>query len=260
MFLPFEAARTKLSRAGFHIDDLENQIQVFFARENAYVAFEMAEDYTRATGFETSAFVYRQKTPIPPVWSAIVGDAIHNMRSALDLIASDLHGVTGGRPEDTAHVYYPFCKDQSALHQTIRSRRLSGIGRDFIKFIEQTAPYKGGNNGLRALHDLDILDKHQRLVTTISVVQMDWPVPITDGSKFWSGIAQDGQKLIIFPRAFAPNISIGAKIRSEFLVVFGDVGFFAGREVIKQLKACMASIGVIVDGFARLWEQRVSGQ
>ena len=259
MFAPFEPARIKLDRADHHIADLTTKIGDYFKGNNAYVTFELADEFTKATGTEICAFVYRQKAPVPAMWSGIIGDAIHNMRSALDLVASDLHRVTGGKPKDAAYVHYPFCKDKDSLTEMIRSRRLSHIDREFSRLIEETAPYKGGNEGLRAVHDLDLLDKHQSLVPTISVVSLDWPVPVTDGSAFTTGISKDGQRLIVLPRAFAGNLKLGTRIKADFSIVFGDVGVLSGCDVIRQLQACIATITVITDRFSALVEQKALG-
>jgi hypothetical protein len=130
----------------------------------------------------------------------------------------------------------------------MRSRRLSGIGRDFHDAIEKTAPYKGGNEGLRAIHDLDLLDKHQALVPTIAIVSLPWPVPIHEGPQnFTTTIAKDGQRLILFPRAFC-QLPSGSKMHADFSILF-DVGIFKHRDVIKQLNACVASVEFILSLF-----------
>jgi hypothetical protein len=249
MIKPFEAARIKIDRAKQHLEELQSEINGFFQRGGAFVAFEVAPEYSVAAGSEIGAFTYRESEPVPAMWAAIIGDVIHNLRSSLDLISSDIHSLTGGNPKDMAYVHYPFCKDKSSLHDMIKSRRLSHIGSHFLDIIEQTAPYKGGNDGLRALHDLDLLDKHQALVPTIAVVTMDWPVEIKQGpQKFATGVLKDGQRLIIFPSTFG-KLTEGSRIKADFSIVFGEVGIFMGTDVAKQLEACIASVEVILDLF-----------
>ena len=228
MLPPFEAARIKLARADQHIQDLNKQISNFFEGGGAFVAFEMANEYSAATKMPTAAFTYRQPKPIPPEWSAIIGDAVHNLRTALDLIVSDVHRITGGNPKDTPHVHYPFCREKNALADMIRSRRLSGIGRDYLDLIHETAPFKGGNEGLRAIHDLDLRDKHQALIPAVAVAKIDWPIPVKDGSQFVTNLYTDGQRLMIFPQSFAAALPVGSKVKADILIVFGDVGRFAG--------------------------------
>jgi hypothetical protein len=221
----------------------------FFRRGGAYIAFEVGDEFGLIGRGQTGTFTYRERESIPLEWSAIIGDVLHNLRSALDLIACDLHRITGGNPKEISGVYYPFCKDRTELPQMIRQRRLGHIGKEFRSIIEQTSPYKGGNDGLRAIHDLDILDKHQALVPTIAVVSIDWPVPIqNENQQFTTSISKNGQRLMMFPISFCP-LPIGTRIKAEFSVVFGAVGVFIGRDVVKQLGACVASVEVILTLF-----------
>lgn len=250
MTKPFEAAEIKIERAKRHLQELQTEIEEFFGRGGAYVAFEIATEYARASYGETGSFAYRESEPIPTGWSGIIGDVIHNLRSSLDLIACDLHRITGGRPKEIRGVHYPFCANKTELPKTIRDRRLGHIGKDFLAIIETTAPYKGGNDGLRALHDLDILDKHQMIVPTIAVVSIDWPVPIRTGpQQFTTGVVKNGQRLIIFPKSFC-HLPLGSKIKAAFSIVFGDVDVFRGSDVVKQLQACLESIEIILGLFS----------
>lgn len=256
MIKPFESAQIKIDRAKKHLQQLRSEIDGFFQRGGVYVAFEIAEEYSRATGDETGSFTYREREPIPNIWAAIIGDTIHNLRSSLDLMATDVHRLTNGNRKDTNSVHYPFCKDKSELKEMIKSRRLNHVGEDFLNVIEQTAPYKGGNDGLRAIHVLDVLDKHQALVPTIAVVTMDWPIEIKKGpQQFATCVARDGQRLMVFPSAFG-KLPVGSRIKADFLIVFGEVGVFKGSDVAKQLDACIASIEVILSLFRNVAERR----
>jgi hypothetical protein len=247
MLAPFEASQIKIDRAKRHLQELTAEISSFFERGAVSVVIEQASEYASVPG-EMWAFTYRETEPIPATWSAIIGDVLHNLRTSLDLIASDVHRITGGKAKDTKHVHYPFCETKSDLPEMIRLRRLSGIGRDFRDAIEKTAPYKGGNEGLRAIHDLDLLDKHQALVPTIAIVSLPWPVPIHEGPQnFTAANAKDGQRLILFPRAFC-QLPSGSKMQADFSILF-DVGIFKHRDVIKQLNACLTSVEVILGLF-----------
>ena len=242
MLAPFEASQIKIDRAKQHLQELTAEISSFFERGAVSVVIEQASEYASVPG-EMWAFTYREAEPVPATWSAIIGDVLHNLRTSLDLIASDVHRITGGKAKDTRHVHYPFCKSKSDLPEMICSRRLDGIGQDFYNAIEKTAPYKDGNEGLRAIHDLDLLDKHQALVPIMAIVSLPWPVPIHEGPR----LHEDGQRLILFPRAFC-QLPSGSKMQAEFSILF-DVGVFKHRDVIKQLNACVASVEVILGLF-----------
>ncbi|MEI9914900.1 MAG: hypothetical protein WDN29_02785 [Methylovirgula sp.] len=256
---PFDAARIKIERSKHHLRELQSEIDAYFQRDGAAVVFEIAQEMN--TGFgATGAFTYREKEPIPHGWSAIIGDVLHNLRSSLDLAACDIHRITGGRPKDISAVHYPFCKDKSDLARTIKERRLGHIGPEFTEAIRMTAPYKGGNEGLRAIHDLNILDKHQALVPTVNVVSMDWPVPIREGSqKFVTGNLKDGFRIMLFPRAYC-KAPLGSKIKADISIIFGNVGTFKFVPIVKQLERCIGSVEGILGLFQSIADKKsISG-
>jgi hypothetical protein len=245
----FEGSLAKLERAKEHIDELARDIVAYFARNAAYVTFEIAGEYADTGASEMGSFTFRKREEIPFRWAAILGDALHNLRSSLDVAVCEAYILSNGDLKGIAYVYYPFCKAKNELGVTIRKRRLHRLRRPFLDIIEATAPYSGGNDGLRAIHDLNIYDEHQALVPTLSIVALDWPVEIKSGSqKFVAGIVKDGQRLILFPRAFCP-LPLGSKIRSDFSIVFGDVPAFGGREIVHQLRACHQGVEGIISLF-----------
>lgn len=260
MHAPFVAASIKIERSKRHLQELEREMSSYFARGGAKIVVERDDEMIAGMGYgEFCAFKYRESEPVPSEWSAVIGDAIHNMRSSLDLMASDIHRITGGKPEDTQYVHFPFCKDRHGLADMIRSRRLSGIGRDFLDAIHAIAPYRGGNDGLRALHDLDVMDKHQALLPTLSVAAIPWPTPVdpkTSPPDFRTPLTIDGQRLFIMPRPLC-QIPYGTQIKAEFIVIF-DVGAFRGSPVVEQLTACLRSVEAILSRFQSIASKRES--
>lgn len=255
MLNPFDAPRIKTERAKLHLAEFNLKTKAFFERGAVQIVFEKAEEYSMLPG-NACAFTYRECEPIPAEWSAIIGDIIHNMRASLDLLASDVHRMTGGKEKDTKYVHYPFCASKSDLPQMLQSRRLSRIGKAFTAAIEHTEPYKGGNDGLRAIHDLDLLDKHQALVPIASVVDIPWPVKVNSENGFKSGIFHNGQRLIVIDESLC-GTKIGETINAKFEVLF-DVGVFRFRQVSAQLDACLKSVETIIDFFESVADSEIS--
>ena len=77
-------ARVKIDRAKKHLADLNTAIHAF-EREWPYTTTVEINDQT---GYETHKFFLL--SPIPNDWGGVVGDCVHNLRSALDLLASEL--------------------------------------------------------------------------------------------------------------------------------------------------------------------------
>ena len=260
MHITFADAIIKIERSKRHLQELDREISSYFESGSACIVVERDNQMMAGLGYgEFCCFIYREREPVPRDWPAIIGDAIHNMRTSLDLMVSEIHRITGGKSADNQYVQFPFCKDRQDLAKTIKSRRLSGVGRDFIDAIHSIAPYRGGNSGLRALHDLDIMDKHQALVTTLSIVALPWPVPVEPKASppdFRTPLTKDGQRIFIIPRPLC-QIPYGTTIAAQFSITFG-VGPFIGAPVVEQLTACLRAIEEILSLFQGIANQMAS--
>jgi hypothetical protein len=114
-----------------------------------------------------------QKEPLPLSFNVEVGAYINALRSGLDILAAAL--VRRHRlPFDENDVYFPIAWNEATF------TKQSWPGRKFIdalpanerEIIASLRPYKGGSAPLWALHHLDIVRKHRRLLTVL-------PRPIT---------------------------------------------------------------------------------
>jgi len=146
-----EGAHLKLIRAKRHIDELRLAIQSYFGSTPYRIVKQ--ENFSGDLVYSVEI-----TQPIPSELGAMVGDAIHNMRSALDLLAWQLVVVGGGKP--SKNTYFPFTQAQVNFKATANSC-LKGASKKSIKFIRRLKPWVGGNRTLLQLHTLDIIDKHQ---------------------------------------------------------------------------------------------------
>ncbi len=101
--------------------------------------------------------------PFPRIITAEAGIIIHSIRSSLDLLANCLAERNGQlRKKD---VYFPICNAIDKFNSSGRDKikRLSATDQ---AAIERLQPYNGGDIPilLWALHDLDVMRKHQRLM------------------------------------------------------------------------------------------------
>jgi len=149
--------RLKVSRAKRHIRDLNNEITAY-VRSNPYqIVIEQDPNSTQ------HLWTLRVRQKVPQEFAGIIGDAIHNLRSALDLLACDLVRMNGGETKD---VNFPFAGGADGLEIAIKNRNINRAGKDVVEIIRSLKPYTGGNEALRAIHDLDIADKHVTLIPT----------------------------------------------------------------------------------------------
>jgi hypothetical protein len=97
---------------------------------------------------------------------AAAGDVVVNLRGALDHLAYQL--TKAYRPRITIKeerdISFPICKD-SAGYEKARRAVIKLVGPDTIKLIDALKPYKGGNETLFRLNELNNINKHKLLPT-----------------------------------------------------------------------------------------------
>ncbi len=157
-----------------------------------------------------------------------MGDAVHKMRSALDLMASELARMNG---KSDKNVYFPFANSAGELDDAIKSRSFNKAGEDAVDLIKQFAPYRGGNTDLRAIHDLDIEDKHTVLILTTSQLEI-----AVNASYNINNVGAGGVRLDI----------------QNFHYVFPNDRPFANEKVIPTLEKLVAMIEGILESFSNM--------
>jgi hypothetical protein len=112
---------------------------------------------------QTGDYVFRLKVHKEPRrdWAAIIGDAVHNLRSALDHLMVALVEFNGGTV--TSATEFPIFENVQS-YKAKKSGKVAGASQKAIDLIDEAKPFKGGNDGLWLIHKLDIIDKHRTLV------------------------------------------------------------------------------------------------
>src|SRR6266516_936090 len=128
----------KIDRAIAHLDD--------FDREAEPVEAACRDAIVRERDEQRSEYVFRfDRVPaVPAVLSAIVGDAIHNLRVSLDHLAWQLVIATGGTPREgpggTAFPILPErpSPDRGGHYPQIKPR----VPEDLRELLDKVQPYK----------------------------------------------------------------------------------------------------------------------
>jgi hypothetical protein len=175
-----ESFSRKLDRAKTHIDALEDSIKGWLQTD----AYTIAEEREAETG----DYVFRAKItqPLDEDWSLLIGDAVHNLRSALDHIAYRLahDGYEAQNPGGTIpighqrRIMFPvvaFSNDERLSVEDFYTKVIVGqlryVPSAAAACIEALQPYKRsaadpGADPLWVVNDLDVIDKHRKLHTT----------------------------------------------------------------------------------------------
>ena len=213
----FVASRSKLKRARQFIKELESTLSDY-----------MANDPVSARGDLERGAVRLDWKGTGDQPGTIVGDAIHNLRSALDLMASELARL---RDKSDKDVYFPFSDSPDTFEDAIKRRRFDKAGEDAVALLRSFAPYRGGNEQLRAIHDLDIQDKHSALILTGRSME----VHVT-------GQYEAGK--------FAAGVFVATAEKVDF--IFPEGGPFGGQNTVETLKELVELVDGILEAFARL--------
>ena len=158
-----DGPKLKLDRAKKHLDDLEAAINGFF-ETNPYAV--RVKDNPE-TGKREHIVV--KADDLPASLSVLSGDAVHNLRSALDHIIWQLVIANGGEPEDL-RTAFPVWRSEADF-EAGRPGDAKGISEAALDVLYGLKPYKGGNDALWLLHKLDIVDKHRLLLSVASAYQ-----------------------------------------------------------------------------------------
>jgi len=155
----FRDARLKIDRANKHIADLKTAI---IALEDTYRAtIERHPDTTAQSLIHEFPEVENALGNL----SLIIGDVIHNLRSALDF--AWYNTISRDLPDKISdYTKFPAFETkqsvESALHGIEVDTRCKKL---FDCIVSDIQPYKGSQNGIIwTLHDLDISDKHLLLL------------------------------------------------------------------------------------------------
>lgn len=213
----FRDSRVKLSMALKYIDEVEAGLR----------AYDSSNPMSVKLDWKGGMEIYRNE--IPPNVNSTLGDAFHNMRAALDLMAVELVRINGKSEEK---VYFPFAESKEELPTQITTKHFDRAGDDAVSLLKEFAPHKGGNEKLRAIHDLDIRDKHKSIITT-RVVTKD----------------------INFSYKRENALSRVIPVNGTNYHEFHD-GPLAGKPLIKTSKELVELVDGIIEAFARIIDLR----
>ncbi len=213
---------------------------------------------------------FQIREPPPLRWGVMLGECVHNLRSALDHLVCQLTLLNGGTIEDCAQTQYPIASKGEAQFEAMANRRIPGLSKRHRAMVKMTQPYKAG--GRAAFHPLGVLaelsnaDKHRLINPAYSILKSDTdsvldrlvgsyeedgPSPV---HSWW--MLQRGSRLehdaawfrIRFDRAVLTervDVQMGGNLRLG--IAFGEIGMDAdsyrhiGEYVRKIIEAFMRS-------------------
>jgi len=202
---------------------------------------------------------------IPTDVPLLAGDAIQNLRSALDYLACSLVRANGGTVSERTG--FPIFKNvpTSKLNKAAFAGKIEGMRNEAKDIIRATKPYKGGNDALWRIHRLNVIDKHQMLQTVgmaigrfnigqhlratrtgrLAQATDVWISPSISPSRIL--LVKQGQELFVDPA----DAKINENPDVEFQVALNEVGLCEGEPLILVLKQSLNLVRGLLPNFSK---------
>lgn len=228
---PYGHAMLKLDRAKHHIDEFGERL---FASSDRYGPSLHVD---LKTGEQFLHYSLRDSM-LRAELATIAGDAIHNIRSALDIawfyIVTEIGNPTG------SGTFRKFPIDPDKPKQWLEGvlAKTAGVdpnSRIYDFLVNQVKGYQGGDTDILAIHSLDIDDKHRLLIPTVSVTGVEGiELENKDGT-----IDVYNFTLLTDREFYRKVVPLGSKLKNHgevrFYVAFGEGTGFEGKEVIPTI-------------------------
>jgi hypothetical protein len=197
----------KTTRAKEHLETLKGEVRIFCESNPHNFIFE--------DDIEKQLHIVRVKfAETPDRIPLIAGDALQNLRSALDHLVWNLAKLTLPYPEGTQFPIF------EAPNARLFNRRTRGVPAKAADLIESLQPYNGGdvrNHLLWKLNKLCNVDKHMRI-----------PVHGAAGMVWWSNAAPflingfDNNLEMRVPLAMKGKVGFNPRV-TDYRIIFGDL-------------------------------------
>lgn len=149
----------KIKRAEKHFIELQGARDAFLATKPYRVIKKVDPE---------RAYKMAQVAPVPDWIGAIIGDAVHNLRSALDHITRQLVLVALGVDDTNLEPHFPNGDKAGQYESALRGMKQKGWLRDdaFHALLAVQAYKRGNGHQVWVLNRLNNIDKHRVILTT----------------------------------------------------------------------------------------------
>jgi hypothetical protein len=161
--------RLKLERASQHIEAIRARCQAFTERDPPPFSSRIEQKPQPDGSVEYVAYAVVLEHP-PHDLGAMIGDAVHNIRSALDYLVYEL---APPNVRSKGKTQFPICDTEQKF--TNSAYRIEGITGDERTLIERVQPFRSDDprtDPLVVLNRLSNSDKHRLLVPVVAGVNL----------------------------------------------------------------------------------------
>jgi hypothetical protein len=255
--------RNKIKRANNHLSELKVAIDRWGTSEDKNNLFVVNHQPERGL----MVLRHGKVAPNDPDWPLIVGDIVHNLRSALDHLVCQLAILNGNDVSCCDKTYFPICICKPDFAKAKRMVEPL-ISPEAFTSLEELQPYNAANiagkeptsSNLWIISKLDIVDKHRMLVVVGKFFRtIDLCYTFNDGDPVkvdvddtWRPL-EDGTKIASIDLAKlspGPEDKMRVQGGTEVQVFISETGCGCdGLEVGVALLPCIRYVTQIVDLF-----------
>ena len=190
---------------------------------------------------------YNPLKPIPEIFALMIGDAVHNLRSALDHLATAI--VRQGTNDKRAKVHFPVAKNRDDLHGYGHLAKMESSlpGTEELIFKE-IRPENNARDHLWLFKDINNDDKHNLIIPTVTIANItgiNLSETVTN-----LGFGSDAARPFIAIRSKAP-FAIQGDPQASVDVSFAPGSTFEGEPVVPTLLDVRQLIVETLDAFDR---------
>lgn len=159
--------RLRLERASHHVQYFNQLVAVFCGSNPCEFVILNDDPYP---GQQTVKAMGTK--PVPGIIPVVAGEAIHNLRTALDYVAWALVKIgekASGVCLDSralTQVQFPFSNTPDKTEETIR-HRTPGVSTEVVELLRSVQPYQAGYGALTSFAALNRIDKHRTILAAV---------------------------------------------------------------------------------------------
>jgi hypothetical protein len=260
------SAREKIGHAQAHLDKIDSALNTALGTESQIQPIAHDPD---SKGNKHLIISLTNVGPIDPNLPLIIGDCIHNLRSALDHLVYQLAILNRAPTEAAEKTMFPVCLTKggrSGFDERVKRNVAPFVSSSALAEIERTQPYETYSvpeeSDIWILHKLDIIDKHRLLIIARQHYAMTWfRVTVPTGDVFenvvpepkWKPL-EDGAEIIRFDLSKALLVpgEVKVEVQAAKSVQFADTGLACdGMFVQDALKQCMGLVKATIRDFGK---------
>lgn len=258
------SVRAKIDRADDYFKQIDSAIKGFLSAELEAHQSPIPR-YKKAEGHQLAITTPVTK-PLDPLLPLIVGDCIHNLRSALDHLAFQLAVMNNAGTEAERKIASPICEDGSDFKKFARHKVKPFVGKEAFAALQELQPYETVNPAkdavLWVLSELDNIDKHRLLILAEPQIRAErFAVDGPGGKRFehqlpkpiWKPFKGDTEVIRFdFSTAFDRPGKVAVKVNASIMVQLRDTGLICdGKDLAETLKDMRRVVRHVVDDFGK---------